>query len=217
MAWLYELRLIRAFELYLALVFLLSTFLRIRQYYSIVKLARSLPARWPRLMKIVNQYKHIFLTWGTVLPLAISLGLLLVHMMATRLIWPSASLTMAEVLQVWPSWPVLLVTGLAMIVFDLWGAFWVGEFDMVETEKYFDQAEYWLRSWTAPVVKIFTLGYVNPRKMVAAEVRSALVNVSEMINFTLWWLAIQAGFRILFGLSLWITWALYPWLLRLVS
>ena len=39
-------------------------------------------------------------------------------------------------------------------------------------EKYFDQAEYWLRPWTAPVVRVFTFGYINPRQMVATEVRT---------------------------------------------
>jgi len=79
-------------------------------------------------------------------------------------------------------------------------------------EKYFDQAEFWLRSWTAPVVRFFTLGRINPRQMVAVEVRTALVNSSRMLNSTLWWVVIQAGLRVAFGLSLWGSYALEPWL-----
>ncbi len=75
-------------------------------------------------------------------------------------------------------------------------------------EKYFDQAEYWLRSHTAHVVRIFTLGYINPRQMVVEEVRKALINASGLLNNTLWWVNLQMGLRFCFGLSLWLTWAL---------
>src|SRR5262249_26956570 len=91
--------------------------------------------------------------------------------------------------------------------FDLYGAFSVAVIDQAELEKYFDQAEYWLRSWTAPVVRVFTLGYVHPRKMVAAEVQTALVNASQVLNSSLWWMSLQTTLRLLYGLSLWLTFA----------
>ena len=74
-------------------------------------------------------------------------------------------------------------------------------------EKYFDQAEYWLRSRTAHVVRIFTLGYVNPRAQVGHEVRKALVQASALLNAQLWWVNVQVGLRLAFGLALWATWA----------
>jgi hypothetical protein len=55
------------------------------------------------------------------------------------------------------------------------------------------------------VVSFFTLGYVNPRKMVAVEVRAALESASETINSSLWWLTIQAVLRVVFGLSVWVS------------
>ena len=73
---------------------------------------------------------------------------------------------------------------------------------------YFDQAEYWLASKTAHVVRVFTLGYVNPRKMVVEEVRKALIDASNLLNTTLWWVSIQMSLRFGFGLSLWLAWAL---------
>ena len=39
--------------------------------------------------------------------------------------------------------------------------------------------------------------------MVAGEVQTALVGVSKLLNTNLWWVSLQAGLRILFGLSLW--------------
>src|SRR5438093_13693448 len=95
-----------------------------------------------------------------------------------------------------------------MLVIDVYGIVVVGELNRCEMEKYFDQAEYWLRSKTAHVVRVFTFGMVNPRQMVAAEVRKALIECSRMLNTTLWWTSLQIGLRTVFGLVLWGTWGL---------
>jgi hypothetical protein len=57
------------------------------------------------------------------------------------------------------------------------------------------------------VVHVVTLGFVNPRKMVAEEVRKSLLDASNLLNTTLWWVNTQMALRISFGLSLWLTWA----------
>jgi hypothetical protein len=213
MSWLLDLHLIRFFGFYLALMFLLSTYLRLRQYRIILGLVRSMPGRWPRLLGLVRQHAHIFLTWGTVLPLLLLLVLLVLNTVASRRLWPQADeFTLADLLPLWPTLPFVLVCGAAMVAFDAYGAWVVSPIDESEMEKYFDQAEYWLRSWAAPAVRIFTFGFINPRKMVAVEVRSALVSASAMLNSTLWWVIIQTGLRVAFGLSLWLSYALEPWL-----
>src|SRR6516165_994434 len=188
MAWLLELRLIRFFGFYLALMFLLSTMVRLRQYGTILGLVRSMPQRWPNLLGLVKRNSHIFLTWGTVLPLALLLLLFVLNYLASKWLWPQADdFTMAELVPLYPLWPVVFFFGVAMTAFDIWGLVSVTAVDQTEMEKYFDQAEYWLRSWTAPVVHFFTLGRINPRQMVAVEVRAALVSSSQMLNSTLWW------------------------------
>jgi hypothetical protein len=215
MSGLLHLHLIRLFNFYLAVVFLVSTAVRLRQYRTILSLVRTMPERWPRLLKLVRQHKGVFLTWGTVLPLALVLGLFLVNWTAATVLWPDADFTLAHLLDLWPAVPVVFVFGAAMVAFDAYGCFWVSAIDRAMLEKYFDQAEYWLRSWAAPAVRIFTFGYVNPRRMVDVEVRNALVSSSRLLNFTLWWITIQTGLRIAFGLSLWSTYLLEPWLRRL--
>jgi hypothetical protein len=218
MSWLTELRIFRLFELYLTLVFLVSTFLRFRQYQAVVGLVRGFAHRWPRLLQLVSRHHNIFLTWGTILPLVVSGGLLAAQSIANRWIWPqSDQFTVADLLAAWPALPLLAVTGAAMVAFDAWGTWNVGEIDRAQMEKYFDQAEYWLRSWAAPVVRVFTLGRINPRQMVAAEVRTALEGASRLLNYTLWWISLQAGLRIAFGVSLWGTYALEPWIRGLVG
>ncbi len=213
MSWLLELRLIRFFGFYLALMLLLSTWVRLRQYGTVLGLVRSMPNRWPRLLQLVKQHAHIFLTWGSVLPLVLLLAIFALNYLASQWLWPPADeFTTARLLPLYPLWPVVFLSGLAMTAFDIWGVVSVTAIDQPEMEKYFDQAEYWLNSWTAPVVRIFTLGRINPRQMVAVEVRTALVSSSRMLNSNLWWIVIQAGLRIAFGLSLWMSYALEPWL-----
>jgi hypothetical protein len=210
MSWLLDLRLIPLFNFYLALFFVISTVLRLRQYKTFLALLRSMPGRWPRLFELVKQHKHIFVTWGTVLPLALMLSLFLINWLASTLLWPHAALTVRQLLGLWLALPVVALSGAAMVAFDVYGALRVGTVDRAQLEKYFDQAEYWLKSWVAPVVRLFTLGYIHPRKMVAVEVRAALVSASKLLNSTLWWVIIQTGLRISYGLSLWLTWALAP-------
>ena len=213
MSWLLELRLIRFFGFYLALMLLLSTWVRLRQYGTIVGLVRSMPNRWPRLLALVKQHAHIFVTGGTVLPLLLLLGLFVLNYLASKWLWPRADeFTMSQLMPLYPVWPVVFFFGMAMTAFDIWGVVDVTAINQEEMEKYFDQAEFWLRSWTAPVVRFFTLGRIHPRQMVAVEVRAALLSSSQVLHSTLWWVVIQAGLRIAFGLSLWVSYALEPWL-----
>jgi hypothetical protein len=129
-------------------------------------------------------------------------------MLACRLIWPQATLTVVDVAQHGASLAAVSILGVAMLAVDGYGTFRVGEVDREQMQKYFDQAEYWLRSWTAPVVHFFTLGYINPRKMVAIEVQKAMIEASKLINYTFWWVSMQTGLRVVFGLALWLTYAL---------
>jgi hypothetical protein len=219
MSWLLNVHLISLFGLYLMVMFIIGTLLRIREYRIVLGLVATVPGRWPRLFKLVKQHSYIFLTWGTVLPLLLTLGLIAVNALANTLIWPyaDATLTLGHLLELWPAVPVVVVCGIAMLVLDVGGTFQVARLDRELLEKHFETAEYWLRSWTAPAIRVFTLGFVNPRKIVGAEVRNALVAVSEMINATLWWVSLQTAVRFLYGLSLYGTYLLSDWLRALIG
>jgi hypothetical protein len=207
MAGLWYLDLIRFFEFYLALAFVASTAMRFRQYEAVVRLVRDVPERWPRLLKLVKEHHNIFLTWATALPAVLALALLLLHTIACRLVWPHAALTVGRLSELRPAVPFVTLLATAMLAVDLYATFKVAQVDRRLLERYFDQAEYWLRSWIAPVVHVFTLGYINPRRMVAVEVQKALVEVSRLLNTTLWWVSGQVGLRLAFGLALWLTYA----------
>ncbi len=199
--------LIHLFNFYLGLTFLLSTYLRWSQYRSVLALVRAVPGRWPRLLKLVKQHGNVFLTWSTILPAALAFGLFAVNLAATHWAWPQVHLTPTSLLDHPLAIPLNLILGLTMLGVDVYATFTVGQIDEVLLQKYFDQAEYWLRSWTAPVVRVFTFGYVNPRQMVASEVQKALLEASRLMNSTLWWVIAQIGCRVAFGLALWLTYA----------
>jgi hypothetical protein len=202
-----ELNLIHLFDFYLAVIFLGSSTLRISQYRSIIGLVRAVPGRWPKLFNLVKEHRTVFLTWATVLPGILAFSLSVIHMLACRLVWPTAKLTVADLAHHWLAIPLVALPGLVMLSVDGYATFVFGKIDRELMKKYFDQAEYWLSSWTAPVVRVFTLGYINPRKMVAVEVQKALVLASRLINTTLWWVTVQVSLRVAFGLSLWLTYA----------
>jgi hypothetical protein len=210
MAQLGNLNLIHLLDFYLALAFLISLYLRIRQYRAIVGLVFTVPGRWPRLFRLVKDHRTIFLTWSTLLPALLALALWALQTAASRFIWPAltdseANLTVAMLFHQWPAWLIVTLLGLLMLGVDGYCTFDVGDVNRNELEKYFDQAEYWLRSWAAPVVRIFTLGFINPRRMVAVEVRVALLDASRMLNTALWWTTAQIGVRVVFAMGLWAT------------
>lgn len=201
--WIWSLQPIRLFEFYLALTFALSTIIRVRQYRTILGVVRAVPGRWPRLFELIKSYRSIFLTFGTIFPLVIMLALLLTQMVLRRLVLSEGeAFTFLKLWQTWYVIPVLLVGG-SMIALDVILILWVGEINRQDLDEYFDKAEHWLKTWKAPVVRIFTFGFVNPRQMVDKEVRAALIEASAVINRSLWWVSIQAGVRILFGIALW--------------
>jgi hypothetical protein len=202
-----SLNLFHLFNFYLFVALLLSSYMRLRQYEAIVRLVWAVPERWPRLLKLVKQHHAIFMTWTTVLPALLALLLLALNSLALRLIWPHAHLTIHDVSASMAAVVPVGILGFAMFGLDLYATFRVGEVDRALLEGYFDQAEYWLRSWAAPVVRVFTLGRINPRKLVTIEVQKALVAASRLLNSTLWWVIAQVALRIAFGLSLWLTWA----------
>ena len=207
-----KLNLIHFLDFYFALMFVASTWRRWGQYHSAAQLVLAGPGRWPHLMKLVRQYRTIFWTWSTVMPALLAFGLWMIQMFMSRFVMPEAGtlaegLTIQKLLEHWPALILVVPIGVAMFGFDFYSWYVVGKIDRPMLEKYFDQAEYWLQSKTAHVIRVVTFGRINPRRMVAEEVEKALLSVSEMLNFTLWWVNLQIGLRFGFGLSLWVTWA----------
>lgn len=203
-----DLNLIRFFDFYLMFTFAALTLRRVGQYLSVGRLVVAGPARWPRLLELVKEHRMVFLTWATISPAVLALLLSLTQLAASRSIWPQAQLTGADLAEHWAALLLIAPLGLAMFALDVWGFIDIGQIDRKEIEQNFDTAEFWLRSRTAHVVRVFTFGIVNPRRTVGEEVRKALIAVGDMLNASLWWTTVTVGLRLGFGLALWSTWAL---------
>lgn len=207
-----KLNLIHFLDFYFALVFFAGLIRRLGQYHTVAQLVYAGPKRWPNLLRLLSQYRTIFWTWSMVLPALLGLGIWVAQMLASRLVFQDAgleehALSVSRLLEHWPAILVVVPIGLAMSGFDAYSLYLIGQFDRAELEKHFDEAEYWLRSRTAHVVRVVSFGYVNPRRMVAEEVEKALVEAGDLLNFNLWWVSVQMGLRFAFAMSLWLTWA----------
>lgn len=205
-----RLNLIHLFTFYLAAAFALSTLRRLRQYHDIVHLALSAPGRWPRVMKQIQGHWWMFLTWATLRPAAIAMLMLGAQTVCSRLLWPSANLTIDDLLHERWMLALVILAAIAMLSLDIYFILAVGGLDRKVAEKYLDEAEHWLTSWKSPLIATLTFGYISPRRIVAVEVKKAVEEGRGMLQSTLWWWAAQAGLRIVFGLTLWISWVVMP-------
>jgi hypothetical protein len=203
-----NLNLIHLFDFYVSAMFLLGTLRRFEQYHAIGGILFAAPGRWPRLLQEMKQHRGIFLTWSTIRPAALALGLTVIQIIASRLIWPNANVTPDDLVRAWYFPAAFVLALIPMLTVDMYFLIRVGRIDRAETELYLDKAEHWLTTWKAPVVRFFTLGYVDPRRMVSDQTRSALTEISNLINRNLYWMSLQIGLRVVFGLVIWTIWAL---------
>jgi hypothetical protein len=201
-----SLNLLAGLDYYLVLTFIVSIVMRYRQYRTLAGLLWSAPGRWPKLIQLLRQQRRVFFTWPTLVPVALTFLLMLVHLLAYNLIWPAARVTPADLWERWIGFLSAVFFGLGMLVLDYDACFNVWEFDRPDLERYLDQAEYWLRSWVSPAVSILTFGYFNPRKIVHEEALTALTNASMDMKRMMWRWSLQIAVRLAFGLTLWMTW-----------
>jgi hypothetical protein len=198
--------LIRVFDFYLALMFLISLVRRWEVYWDALRLLFLVRGRWPRLLQRLGEHQSLLLNRAFFRPALLALGLMLIQLVCSRLIWPQAVLTGPQLRAEWWWIPIILVPMVPMLAVDLYFVIRVGRFDHAETVKYFDEAERWL-DWKGPLVRVLTLGYVDPHKMVDEEVKKNLADLGTTVKSSLWWVSLQVGLRVAFGLTLWLVWA----------
>jgi hypothetical protein len=209
-----SLNLINFLSFYFAFMFLTSMLRRLNLYLRVIWLVWLGRDRWPLLFKLVSHHWMIFVTWSTVLPGLLLLALWMIQLLLSDYLLPEAAtpptgLTIERVLEHWPALFAIVPLGLGMMCCDLYFLFAVFNIKEYEGElkKQFDQAEFWLDSTRAHVVRVVTFGFVNPRRMVHEKVQDNLLYVSQIFNTNLWWFIGQTGLRFGFALSLWLTWA----------
>ncbi len=203
--------LIRLFDFYLAATLVVSLARRYRLYWDTLVLVGRFRDRWPKLVDRLKVHHGVLLTADVLRPLLAAVVLTVVQFVCSRLVWPTASLPADAV---WESWRLLVPVAVAatpMLLIDAYFLLRVGRFDRGSTEGYLDQAERWLGGWKVSAVRLATLGYVNPQRIVDAEVVKGLENVGRLVGWASRWAAVQLMARVLFGLTLWLCWAYgYP-------
>ena len=200
--------LIRLFDFYLAAMFVLGLARRYPVYWDAIRLGIGLRGRWPKLIERLRQHHGVLLTQDVLRPLLLALGLIAIQMICSRVIWPKAELAVAEVTGSWWRSVIVGLAVLPMLAVDVYFLIRIGRFDRRETEVYFDQAEHWLRTWKTPLIRAATLGYLNPQRMVDEEVRKGMAQLGETVSWVAWWMSVQVGCRVAFGLTIWLLWAL---------
>jgi hypothetical protein len=199
--------LIRVFDFYLAATLVVSLARRWKLYWDVVVLTVRFRGRWPRLVSRLKLHHGILLTRDVIRPLTAAVALTLVQFVCSRLVWPTATLTGEAVACHWAMLLPIALAAVPMLLVDLYFLVRVGSFDRGSTEGYLDQAEHWLGTWKTPAIRLATLGYINPQRMVDEEVLKGLESVGQMVSWASRWAAIQLTFRVLFGLTLWLVWA----------
>ena len=200
--------LIRIFTFYLTFMFLLSFLRRWDVYWNAIRILVAVRGRWPKLIHRLGEHKSIILNWSFFRPAILALFLAVLQLIASRVVWPEAVLTNEQLRQQWWLIAIILVPLIPMLAVDIYFIVCVGKFDHDETVKYFDQAESWL-GWKGPLVRVLTLGIVNPKQMVDAEVRKSLSEMQSTVTASLWWVIVQTSLRLTFGLTLWTVWAVH--------
>jgi len=201
------LNLIRVFDFYLALMFLISLVRRYDVYWNALRILFAVRGRWPRLVHRLNEHRSLLLNRSFFRPIVLALILTLVQMACSRLIWPDAMLLGTDLNDEWWKLAVLGLPLLLMLGIDLYFLLRVGRFDHDGTVKDLDRAEAWLGR-RGSLVRLATFGWIDPHKQVDDELKKNLEDLGSTVKSSMRWASAQIGARVLFGLALWTAWFL---------
>src|SRR5438477_4004214 len=127
------LNLIRIFDFYLTVMFVLSFVRRWNVYVDAVRLLIAVRGRWPKLIQRLGEHKSLILNWSFFRPAILALGLTVTQLIASRVIWPHAVITGPQLQEQWWWIPVILVPLVPMLAVDLYFIIRIGKFDHGET------------------------------------------------------------------------------------
>lgn len=202
-----DINLIRLYDFYLLMMFVIGLLRRAGFYKDVVLVSIAAVLRQPNLVRRLGANRDVLMNWTTMRPIFFATLLLASQFVLSRLIWPDATLTGRDVSHSgWQS-ALLVALFLPMFAVDVYFLVRVGQIDRGLAHEHMARAEYWLAGWRGPAVRVVTFGYVNPRKMVDDQLRDGLVWFRGTMAWSMWWTTGQVGLRVLFGLAIWLLWA----------
>lgn len=201
-----SLNLIALFDFYLAAMFALSLYRRRSVYFDAIRLAYSTFGKRKILLDVVSKQKSALFSAAVVRPMLVALGVMLIQFALSKLVFPQAKLTVAEIEEHWWKVAIILAAFVPMFAVDVYFLVRVGTFSHEETAKYLDYAEKWLQR--GKFVRAATVGFVDLRKIVGKEVEKNLKELGATLIWSMWWVTVQVVLRTAFGLAVWLLWAL---------
>ncbi len=87
------LNLIRVFDFYVTLMFVISLVRRWDVYLNAVRILVAVRGRWPKLISRLSEHSSLILNWSFFRPAILALVLTAVQLVVSRLIFPKARLT----------------------------------------------------------------------------------------------------------------------------
>ena len=158
------------------------------------------------LFGLVRQHGGVFLTWTTFLPALLVLLLLVIQADCLTLALAFCPNHARGVDPALLALPFVLILGIAMLGWT----FTASSSSIRWTSRRWSSISTRRNTGCDPGPARSSIsspsGRINPRQMVRVEVSKALVEASRLINVNLWWITVQTGLRIAYGLSLWVTW-----------
>src|SRR5687768_16817454 len=114
------LNLIRVFDFYVTLMFVISLVRRWTVYVNAIRLLFAVRGRWPKLVERLSEHSSLILNRSFFRPALLALGLTVVQLVASRVIFPQAVLTGEQLQAEWWWIPLILVPLVPMVAVDIY-------------------------------------------------------------------------------------------------
>ena len=201
-----EINLLGMFELYLFLVFVLSTAIRFHHYRSNIAFLLQVPQRWPQMYSIIRDHTGLFFRWTMIVPMVITLTVFLFYFLAYRLIWTEAVISWQELWTDRLSAIQVTAVGGTMLTLDISALFASSQWNYNEIEQNLSRGESALKSRSLKVLRFLTFNKIDPEQIVRERVKDSLGYVRLSLIDQLRQQSVHTAVRIACGFLLWIAW-----------
>src|SRR6476659_936039 len=95
------LNLIRIFDFYVTIMFLISFLRRWRVYWDAIRILVTVRGRWPKLISRLAEHKSLMLNWSFFRPAILAAFITVVQLVCSRMLFPQATLTAEQLHAEW--------------------------------------------------------------------------------------------------------------------
>lgn len=202
-----KLNLLRLFEHYLLIVFLLSLAVRYQQYRSYLGFLWAVPEKWPSMYALIRKHTRVLLTWTMLIPAGIAFAIYAVHYVSLRWVWRESNVDLAQLSGHWEAALPLLLLGMAMLAFDLRSLLATSRVEFAEIEANLNKGEFALTSRTAKLVRFLSFRRLDASRIVEDRIADTMLSLRLVFLRQLRQQSFHTILRMAFGCLLWASWA----------